>query len=157
MWKGMIMANRKERRAKARQNRRGIPSQYDDTKGRARGGMIDEYALQERSRKLVERKNGEWKPSSSVTDEEERVAANTRRTESGDETMNKVRKVIGVCSWAVLLLSALAFLVIMWLPSQPIALVITVSVLFALGVFGLFFSFSNSKRNPRLDEHGTAI
>lgn len=157
MWKGMIMANRKERRAKARQNRRGIPSQYDDTKGRARGGMIDEYALQERSRKLVERKNGEWKPSSSVTEEEERVATNTRRTESGDETMNKVRKVIGVCSWAVLLLSALAFLVIMWLPSQPIALVITVSVLFALGVFGLFFSFSNSKRNPRLDEHGTAI
>lgn len=153
----MIMANRKERRAKARQNRRGIPSQYDDTKGRARGGMIDEYALQERSRKLVERKNGEWKPSSSVTEEEERVATNTRRTESGDETMNKVRKVIGVCSWAVLLLSALAFLVIMWLPSQPIALVITVSVLFALGVFGLFFSFSNSKRNPRLDEHGTAI
>ncbi|WP_427877064.1 tripartite tricarboxylate transporter TctB family protein [Gardnerella sp. 2492-Sm] len=151
------MANRKERRAKARQNRRGIPSQYDDTKGRARGGMIDEYALQERSRKLVERKNGEWKPSSSVTEEEERVATNTRRTESGDETMNKVRKVIGVCSWAVLLLSALAFLVIMWLPSQPIALVITVSVLFALGVFGLFFSFSNSKRNPRLDEHGTAI
>lgn len=151
------MANRKERRAKARQNRRGIPSQYDDTKGRARGGMIDEYALQERSRKLVERKNGEWKPSSSVTEEEERVATNTRRTESGDETMNKVRKVIGVCSWAVLLLSALAFLVIMWLPSQPIALVITVSVLFALGVFGLFFSFSNSKSNPRLDEHGTAI
>lgn len=153
----MIMANRKERRAKARQNRRGIPSQYDDTKGRARGGMIDEYALQERSRKLVERKNGEWKPSSSVTEEEERVATNTRRTESGDETMNKVRKVIGVCSWAVILLSAFAFLVIMWFPSQPMVLVITIAVLFALGVFGLFFSFSNSKRNPRLDEHGTAI
>lgn len=31
------MANRKERRAKERQSRKGIPSQYDETKGRARG------------------------------------------------------------------------------------------------------------------------
>ena len=151
------MPNRKERRAKARNARRGIPSQYDETKGRARGGMIDEYDLQERSRRLKERGAGPWKPTSNVTAEEEKIAKNVQRAESGDDTLNAVRKVIGVCSWAVLLLSAFAFLVIMWFPSQPIALVITIAVLFALGVFGLFFSFSNSKRNPRLDEHGTAI
>ena len=57
----------------------------------------------------------------------------------------------------MLLLSAFAFLVFMWLPSQPLVLVVTIAVLFALGVFGLFFSFSNSKQNPRLDEHGTAL
>ena len=151
------MANRKERRARDKQNRRGIPSQYDETKGRARGGMIDEYNLQERSRKLQEKGAGPWKPTSNVTAEEEKIARNIRRAESGDDTWNAVRKVIGVFSWAVILISAFAFLVIMWFPSQPIALVITIAVLFALGVFGLFFSFSNAKRNPRLDEHGTAL
>ena len=85
------------------------------------------------------------------------MARNVKRSQVGDDTWNVVRKVVGVFSWAVILLSALAFLVIMWLPNQPIVLVVVVSVLFALGVFGLFFSFSNSRQNPRLDEHGTAI
>ncbi len=151
------MANRKERRAKERQSRKGIPSQYDETKDRARGGMTDEYNLQERSRRLQESGTGPWKPTSNVTAEEERLARNVKRSQVGDDTWNVVRKVVGVFSWAVILLSALAFLVIMWLPSQPIVLVVVVSVLFALGVFGLFFSFSNSRQNPRLDEHGTAI
>lgn len=151
------MANRKERRARERQSRKGIPSQYDETKGRARGGMLDEYNLQERSRRLQEQGAGPWKPTSNVTAEEERLARSIHRAETGDDTWNTVRKVVGVCSWAVLLLSALAFLVIMWFPSQPIALVITIAVLFALGVFGLFFTLGNAKRNPHLDEHGTAL
>ena len=151
------MANRKERRAKERQSRRGIPSQYDDTKGRARSGMIDEYALQDRSRRLAEHKDGEWKPSSSVTSQEDKFNRNILRAEAGDETWNKVRKVISIVSWAVILISAFTLFVFMWLPSQPMVLVIAVAVLFALGVFGLFFSFSNSKQNPRLDEHGTAL
>ncbi|MFP1700424.1 tripartite tricarboxylate transporter TctB family protein [Gardnerella piotii] len=151
------MANRKERRAKARQSRRGIPSQYDQTNGRGRGGMIDEYNLQEHSRRLQENGVDGWKPSSSVTQSQSKMECNIKRAQAGDDTWNAVRKVIGVCSWAVLLLSAFAFLVIMWLPSQPMVLVVTIAVLFALGVFGLFFSFSNAKQNPRLDEHGTAI
>lgn len=151
------MANRKERRAKARQSRRGIPSQYDQTNGRGRGGMIDEYNLQEHSRRLQENGVDGWKPSSSVTQSQNKMERNIKRAQAGDDTWNAVRKVIGVCSWAVLLLSAFAFLVVMWLPSQPLALVVTIAVLFALGVFGLFFSFSNAKQNPRLDEHGTAI
>ena len=151
------MANRKERRAKARQSRRGIPSQYDQTNGRGRGGMIDEYNLQEHSRRLQENGVDGWKPSSSVTQSQSKMEQNIKRAQAGDDTWNAVRKVIGVCSWAVLLLSAFAFLVFMWLPSQPLVLVVTIAVLFALGVFGLFFSFSNAKQNPRLDEHGTAI
>lgn len=151
------MANRKERRAKARQSRRGIPSQYDQTNGRGRGGMIDEYNLQEHSRRLQENGVDGWKPSSSVTQSQSKMEQNIKRAQAGDDTWNAVRKVIGVCSWAVLLLSAFAFLVIMWLQSQPMVLVVTIAVLFALGVFGLFFSFSNAKQNPRLDEHGTAI
>lgn len=151
------MANRKERRAKERQSRRGIPSQYDDTKGRARSGMIDEYALQDRSRRLAEHKDGEWKPSSSVTSQEDKFNRNILRAEAGDETWNKVRKVISIVSWAVILISAFALFVFMWLPNTPIALTIISSVLFALGVVGLFFTIGNARRNPRLDEHGTSL
>ena len=44
------MPNRAERRAQAKQNRRGVPQQYDQTRGRGRSGMLDEYQLQEKSR-----------------------------------------------------------------------------------------------------------
>lgn len=43
------MPNRAERRAQAKQNRRGVPQQYDQTRGRGRSGMLDEYQLQEKS------------------------------------------------------------------------------------------------------------
>ena len=46
------MPNRAERRAQAKNNRRGVPQQYDQTHGRARSGMLDEYQLQEKSRRL---------------------------------------------------------------------------------------------------------
>ena len=46
------MPNRAERRAQAKRNRRGVPQQYDQTQGRARSGMLDEYQLQEKSRRL---------------------------------------------------------------------------------------------------------
>ena len=41
------MPNRAERRAQAKAGRRGVPSQYDQTQGRGRSGMIDEYQLQQ--------------------------------------------------------------------------------------------------------------
>lgn len=151
------MANRKERRARDKQSRKGIPSQYDQTKGRGRGGMLDEYILQDRSRRLSSYKNGEWKPTSNVTAEEEKFTRAVRRANCGDETFNAVRKVISVFSWAVILISAFAFFVLMWFKNQPISLVITVSVLFTIGVFGLFFTIGNDKGNPRLDDHGTAL
>ena len=39
------MPNRAERRPQAKAGRRGVPSQYDQTRGRGRSGMIDEYQL----------------------------------------------------------------------------------------------------------------
>ena len=57
------MPNRAERRAKAKADRRGVPSQYDQTQGRGRAGMIDEYQLQEKSRRLQEGTDGPWKPT----------------------------------------------------------------------------------------------
>ena len=46
------MANRAERRAQAKANRRGVPSQYDQTQGRGRSGMIDEYQLQQKAKTM---------------------------------------------------------------------------------------------------------
>ena len=55
------MANRAERRAQAKANRRGVPSQYDQTQGRGRSGMIDEYQLQQKSQRLQDGTDGtEW-------------------------------------------------------------------------------------------------
>ncbi len=47
------MPNRAERRAQAKNNRRGVPQQYNQTHGRARSGMLDEYQLQEKLPKTV--------------------------------------------------------------------------------------------------------
>lgn len=57
------MPNRAERRAQAKQNRRGVPQQYDQTRGRGRSGMLDEYQLQEKSRRLQDGIDGPWKPT----------------------------------------------------------------------------------------------
>ena len=58
------MPNRAERRAQAKAGRRGVPSQYDQTRGRGRSGMIDEYQLQQKSQRLQDGPDGtEWKPS----------------------------------------------------------------------------------------------
>ena len=62
------MPNRAERRAQAKQNRRGVPQQYDQTHGRARSGMLDEYQLQEKSRRLQEGTDGPWKPTAAASD-----------------------------------------------------------------------------------------
>ena len=67
------MPNRAERRKAAKDQRRGVPSQYDQTRGRARSGMLDEYALQEKSRRIQEGvdDSGVWKPSARTEVDEE--------------------------------------------------------------------------------------
>ena len=65
------MPNRAERRAQAKNNRRGVPQQYDQTHGRARSGMLDEYQLQEKSRRLQDGTDGPWKPTGGTIEETE--------------------------------------------------------------------------------------
>ena len=67
------MPNRAERRAQAKQNRRGVPQQYDQTRGRGRSGMLDEYQLQEKSRRLQDGIDGPWKPTGGSVVENERI------------------------------------------------------------------------------------
>lgn len=154
------MPNRAERRAKAKTDRRGIPSQYDSTHGRGRAGMIDEYQLQERSRRLQEGGDlGPWKPSGgSVVETDTTLTTNPNyRNPRAFKAPHSVRQWFRVGSWTLIALSVIAFFVVMWLPSHPMWLIITVSAVFIVGVVSLFFTAGNSKHNPNLDENGTAV
>lgn len=152
------MANRAERRA---QRKKGVPDQYDATKGRARSGMIDEYQLQEKSRRLKEGKSGPWKPTSSELEHAEEVAMDTDPNDFDPPQVirapHSVRQWFRVASWAVIVVSAIMFFVVMWLPQHPLWSIITVSACFAVGVLSLFFTAGDPKNNPNLDQNGTAV
>ena len=152
------MPNRAERRAQEKRNRRGIPQQYDQTRGRGRSGMIDEYALQQKSIRLQEGTDGEWKPTASFETPE--MTADTDialRNPKLVKAPHSVRQWFRVLSWALIVIAAIAFVVVMWLPTKPIWLVAGVAVVFAVGVLSLFFTAGNSKHNPNLDANGTAV
>jgi hypothetical protein len=68
-----------------------------------------------------------------------------------------IRQWLRLLSWVLIVLSCVAFLVIMWLSNVPMWLVITVSAVFAVGVLSLFFVGGSPKENPNLDDYGTAV
>ena len=115
------MPNRAERRAQAKQNRRGVPQQYDQTRGRGRSGMLDEYQLQEKSRRLQDGIDGPWKPTGgSVVENESLLTTSPNYTNPKMfKAPHSARQWFRVISWLLIALSAIAFLVIMWLPSHP--------------------------------------
>ncbi|KAA8824607.1 tripartite tricarboxylate transporter TctB family protein [Bifidobacterium reuteri] len=154
------MPNRAERRAQAKANRKGIPQQYDSTRGRGRSGMIDEYQLQQKSIRLQDGTDGkEWKPSGGKVEEPETVL-NTNPNYSDPKMFkapHSVRQWFRVGSWTLIALAIIGFFVVMWLPSHPFWLIATVSGVFIVGVVSLFFTAGNSKDNPNLDQNGTAV
>lgn len=156
------MPNRAERRAKNKGGK-GIPQQYDHTQGRGRSGMIDEYQLQEKSRRLQDGETGPWKPSSSVK-AQERIEEHIMDTDPGAydppeviKAPHSVRQWFRVFSWIIIVVSAIMFFVVMWLPQHPMWSIIAVSAAFAFGVISLFFTAGNPKNNPNLDQNGTAV
>ena len=153
------MPNRAERRKAAKDQRRGIPSQYDQTRGRARAGMIDEYALQEKSRRIQKGDDGPWKPTAHFADEETSAFASDPdyRDPKAFKAPHSVRQWFRVASWTLIVLAAIAFVVIMWLPSHPMWLVATVAAVFVVGVLSLFLTAGDSRHNPNLDANGTAV
>ncbi|NMM99655.1 hypothetical protein G1C96_0233 [Bifidobacterium sp. DSM 109958] len=157
------MPNRAERRAAAKREKRGIPSQYDQTRGRQRAGMIDEYALQAKSERLRDGidDSGPWKPTARVEDEETETAYNTnpdyRNPSKGLSAPSDVKGWFRLVSWVLIALSIIGFFVVMWLPSHPLWLIITVSAVFVVGVLSLFFTAGDAKYNPNLDANGTAV
>ena len=141
------MPNRAERRKAAKDQRRGVPSQYDQTRGRARSGMLDEYALQEKSRRIQEGvdDSGVWKPSARTEVDEEVESVFEANPNYQDPKAFKAPH------------SVIAFFVVMWLPTHPLWLILTVSVVFVVGVLSLFFTAGNYRNNPNLDANGTAV
>ena len=149
------MPNRAERRAAAKGGNKGVPQQYDRTRGRARSGMLDEYQLQERSRRLIENGDAEWKPSSSTvvaTQESDPTIANPEMN-----APHSVRQWFRIVSWTLIALSIIGFFVVMWLPTKPLWLVITISAVFAVAVISLLFVAGDPKHNPNIDGNGTAV
>lgn len=157
------MPNRAERRKAAKDQRRGVPSQYDQTRGRARSGMLDEYALQEKSRRIQEGvdDSGVWKPSARTEVDEEMESVFEANPNYQDpkafKAPHSVRQWFRVGSWTLIALSVIAFFVVMWLPTHPLWLILTVSVVFVVGVLSLFFTAGNYRNNPNLDANGTAV
>lgn len=154
------MPNRAERRAASKKNK-GVPQQYDATKGRGRSGMVDESALQDKSVRIKDKQSGPWKPTSSELKAEEVDAMNTDPSDYDPQKVLKAphsaRQVCRIITWCVIVLSAIMFFVVMWLPNHPTWSIITVSAVFAAGVISLFFDAGDWHNNPNLDQNGTAV
>lgn len=151
------MSNRAERRANARRNRRGSsrqqPSRYQ---AKSREGLVDEYALQERSIRLQDGQPGEWRPSATI-DLPVQSTSSSARQPGGIRMPHTVRGWVRFFCWLLIVLSAMAFFVVMWIPNMPTWSVIVVSAVFAVGVLSLFFVSGDPKDNPNVDEYGTAV
>ncbi|MEE1296195.1 MAG: tripartite tricarboxylate transporter TctB family protein [Bifidobacterium sp.] len=147
------MANRAQRRAK-----NGAPNQ---STSRSHGGMIDEGSLQDKSLRLKEGRKGAWKPTSSEMEKYEEVAMGTDPSDFDPPRVvhapHSVRNWFRLCSWVLIVCSAIAFFVLMWIPSIPLWSIILVAALLAVGVISLFFDAGDPKDNPNLDQNGTAV
>lgn len=122
------MTNRKQRRAKVTK---------EEPVYKATG--LSEETLQDR----LDNK-GAWKPSSS-----------TQVTEVATEKAPwTIRRVLNLISWVLIVLSMIGIIVVMWVPVTW--LILTVTSVFAVGVFSLFFTTGNKNSNPLLDSNGTA-
>lgn len=71
--------------------------------------------------------------------------------------MHSLRHALWLGGWALIVVSMVAFLVVMWLPSHPLWLIVTVSVIFIIGVLSLFLFSPDARSNPNLDANGTAL
>lgn len=151
------MPNRAERRAQNKRASQGVPQQYDQTRGRARSGMLDEYALQERSRRLVENNGEQWAPNGGMRPERAEDRNPSYSNPKLVRAPHSARQIVRIASWVFIALSIVAFFVVMWLPTHPIWLIITVSACFAIGVLSLFVVAGDASHNPNLDAHGTAV
>ncbi|MBT1166263.1 hypothetical protein [Bifidobacterium simiarum] len=153
------MSNRAERRANAKRARRGNSRNTRPQVAKSREGMVDEYSLQEKSIRLRNGQTGEWKPSAAtlVPDAEESAHAGYMREPKALRAPHGVRGWLRFLCWALIVLSAIAFLVVMWIPNMPTWSVIVVAAVFAVGVLSLFFVAGNPKDNPNVDANGTAV
>ncbi len=83
-----------------------------------------------------------------------------RRRRQSSKNAHPISWWLRVIDWGVIILAAIAFVALIWLPfgdSAKLISVVVITIFFCLGVFNLFFLGRSSKENPNLDEYGTAI
>lgn len=159
------MPNRAERRAQEKQAKRKGSAGSAQERNRAgrtvREEGMSEEALQRRSMHLQTSGTDEWKPSSSTSAAAKAATVipedyATRNPERAPKptTARGWGRFFG---WLFIVLSAIAFIVVMFIPDRPLAAIVTVSVIFVLGVLSLFIFGGESNDNPNVDSNGTAV
>ena len=152
------MPNRAERRAQAKRSRRGQGT-ATQPRSRSRAGVIDEATLQDRALHLQESGTDEWKPSASTSSPEHDVTPDdyASRNPSKAPAPKTARGWGRFFSWLFIVLSAIAFIVVMFLPNKPLWAIVTVSAIFIIGVLSLFLFSGSPSDNPNVDSNGTAV
>ncbi|OZG50936.1 hypothetical protein [Bombiscardovia coagulans] len=151
------MSNRAERRAQAKSAQQEGRGPYARGSMKSRRGVVDESSLQDKARRLANGDNGEWKPSGHH-DVTYSTAVNPNLNDAKlSHKPRSVKQWFRFVSWTLIVLSAIAFLVVMWIPNLPMWAIVTISAVFIVGVLSLFFVGGSYKENPRLDSYGTAV
>lgn len=159
------MPNRAERRAQAKRAKRGETANQSRNMRTARAprrdDAVDEYSLQQRSLHLQESSTDEWKPSGSTEprDHSHDVTPDDLafRNPKNAPKPSSARGWGRFFSWLFIILSGIAFIVVMFLPNKPLWAIVTVSVIFVLGVLSLFLFSGSPSDNPNVDSNGTAV
>lgn len=156
-----MVTNRAQRRANNRSARR---NGTDSTRPEATRSATDQARFNRHADRVASGK-GEWKPGRVDADGDvisTEAAASSRQEQSQvlNPTLSRKRTWrdwLRFASWVLIVVSALAFLIVMWIPNLPMWAIITVSAIFAVGVLSLFVVRGDSDKNPYVDENGTAV
>ena len=138
-----------------------------------RAHALDDAALQERSVRLSSGGSETWKPSGSGQARRRPADAGRVHTAPGSTTAQSAatslrdgqhrssssrwRTWFRIACWVLIGVSACGFFVIMWLPTHPLWLVITVAAVFILGILSLYVVSPDARSNELLDQHGTSL
>ncbi len=144
------MPNRAQRRANARRNKNG-----ENTERRA----SDQGLFESKADAVAEGRTGEWRPRVDLAEScaEQELTPQEKDAQATVSARTTGWGIAKLISWLLIILSALAFLIIMWIPGLPMWGILTVTIIFGLGVLSLFIVRSPNDVNPYLDANGTAV
>ena len=144
------MTNRDQRRTNGRAQRKSAKNERPE----ASRSATTQASFDQRAR-TVENGALEWRPGRVAAVVDAAVAA------SSPDPMSSRRHTgwgkAKIVSWTVMVLAAVAFIIVMWIPNLPMWGIVTVSAVFLAGVLSLFVVQSPRDVNPYLDENGTAV
>ncbi|MCI1901159.1 MAG: hypothetical protein LKI93_00260 [Bifidobacteriaceae bacterium] len=159
------MANRAQRRANQRAaNKNGESGQPEGTQSATSQAMFNNKAdrVAEGRDEWVPGRvdaNGDTVTAAQASANEEARAEHDAKVQANVSLARKrtTKGWLKFFSWLLIGLSALAFLIVMWIPNLPMWAIVTVSAIFAVGVLSLFVVRGDNDKNPYLDENGTAV